>query len=90
MDRTCAASRRRKQARPQRAQSILDPQEQRMSNEQKQQDRPVAIVTGPSGGIGKATARAVARAGYRLRQLLQNAAVEGHGCRVSDLGRDEQ
>ena len=32
--------------------------EQGMSNHHQQQDRPVAIVTGASGGIGEATARA--------------------------------
>jgi NAD(P)-dependent dehydrogenase (short-subunit alcohol dehydrogenase family) len=37
-----------------------------MSNDQKQQDRRVAIVTGASGGIGEATARALAGAGYRV------------------------
>src|SRR4051794_14169699 len=29
-------------------------------------ERPVAIVTGAAGGIGRATARALARAGYRV------------------------
>jgi len=37
-----------------------------MSNDQKQQDRRVAIVTGASGGIGQAIARALAGAGYRV------------------------
>lgn len=37
-----------------------------MSNRQQQQQGPVAIVTGVSGGIGEATARALARAGYRV------------------------
>lgn len=37
-----------------------------MSNQQKQQSGPVAIVTGASGGIGEATARALAQAGYRV------------------------
>lgn len=37
-----------------------------MSHHHKQQDRPVAIVTGASGGIGEATARALAGAGYRV------------------------
>jgi NAD(P)-dependent dehydrogenase (short-subunit alcohol dehydrogenase family) len=37
-----------------------------MSDNQEQQARPVAIVTGVSGGIGEATARALHAAGYRL------------------------
>ena len=37
-----------------------------MSNQQKQQSGPVAIVTGASGGIGELTARALAQAGYRV------------------------
>ncbi len=37
-----------------------------MSSDQKQQTRPVAIVTGASGGIGEATARALHSAGYRV------------------------
>ena len=37
-----------------------------MSNNHKQQDGRVAIVTGASGGIGEATALALARAGYRV------------------------
>jgi short-subunit dehydrogenase len=37
-----------------------------MFNDQKQQDRRVAIVTGASGGIGEASARALAEAGYRV------------------------
>ena len=37
-----------------------------MSNDHKQQDGRVAIVTGASGGIGEATALALARAGYRV------------------------
>src|SRR5690348_18252069 len=37
-----------------------------MSGKQQQQSRPVAIVTGTSGGIGEATARALHAAGYRV------------------------
>ena len=37
-----------------------------MSGSQHQQARPVAIVTGTSGGIGEATARALHAAGYRV------------------------
>jgi NAD(P)-dependent dehydrogenase (short-subunit alcohol dehydrogenase family) len=37
-----------------------------MSTIDYQQDKRVAIVTGASGGIGEATARALARAGYRV------------------------
>ena len=37
-----------------------------MSGNQEQQTRPVAIVTGASGGIGEATARALHVAGYRV------------------------
>jgi NAD(P)-dependent dehydrogenase (short-subunit alcohol dehydrogenase family) len=40
--------------------------EQGMSGNQEQQARPVAIVTGASGGIGDATARALHAAGYRV------------------------
>jgi NAD(P)-dependent dehydrogenase (short-subunit alcohol dehydrogenase family) len=37
-----------------------------MADHQEQQTRPVAIVTGASGGIGEATAQALQAAGYRV------------------------
>jgi NAD(P)-dependent dehydrogenase (short-subunit alcohol dehydrogenase family) len=37
-----------------------------MAGNEKQQNRPVAMVTGVSGGIGEATARALTAAGYRV------------------------
>src|SRR3954467_5609289 len=37
-----------------------------MATNQQQQTRPVAIVTGASGGIGEATAKALHSAGYRV------------------------
>jgi NAD(P)-dependent dehydrogenase (short-subunit alcohol dehydrogenase family) len=47
-------------------QLTLTESEQGMSGNQDQQTRPVAIVTGASGGIGEATARALHAAGHRV------------------------
>jgi NAD(P)-dependent dehydrogenase (short-subunit alcohol dehydrogenase family) len=44
----------------------LNESEDDMSGNQEQQTRPVAIVTGASGGIGEATARALHAAGHRV------------------------
>src|SRR3954453_8322067 len=46
-----------------------------MSDKQQQQTRPVAIVTGASGGIGEATARALHDAGYRVYGTSRRAPV---------------
>ncbi|MFL5535636.1 MAG: oxidoreductase [Gemmatimonadales bacterium] len=46
-----------------------------MSGNQDQQTRPVAMVTGASGGIGEATARALHAAGYRVFGTSRRAPV---------------
>ncbi|MFL5447100.1 MAG: oxidoreductase [Gemmatimonadales bacterium] len=46
-----------------------------MSGNQDQQTRPIAIVTGASGGIGEATARALHAAGYRVFGTSRRAPV---------------
>jgi short-subunit dehydrogenase len=48
-----------------------------MSDDQEQQSRPVAIVTGASGGIGEAAARALAAAGYRVFGTSRRAPATG-------------
>jgi NAD(P)-dependent dehydrogenase (short-subunit alcohol dehydrogenase family) len=66
-----------------------------MSCGNKQQDGRVAIVTGASGGIGEATARALAGAGYRVfgthRKSPQSKAtgVEYLVCDVTSAGSVE-
>jgi NAD(P)-dependent dehydrogenase (short-subunit alcohol dehydrogenase family) len=64
-----------------------------MSNPHKQQDRPVAIVTGASGGIGDATARALAQAGYQVfgtsRKAPQSSRSSGVEYLVCDVTHDE-
>jgi len=63
-----------------------------MSNGQQQQQSPVAIVTGASGGIGEATTRALAQAGYRVFATSrktpprQSTGVEHVAC---DVTRDD-
>jgi short-subunit dehydrogenase len=64
-----------------------------MSNPHKQQDRPVAIVTGASGGIGDATARALTQAGYQVfgtsRKAPQSSRSSGVEYLVCDVTHDE-
>jgi NAD(P)-dependent dehydrogenase (short-subunit alcohol dehydrogenase family) len=61
-----------------------------MSGNQEEQTRPVAIVTGTSGGIGEATARALHAAGYRVfgtyrRPLIaRSSGIEYLACDVTD------
>src|SRR5205085_10221341 len=65
-----------------------------MSNPHKQ-DRSVALVTGASGGIGEATARALAKAGYRVFGTYRkgpqskSAGVESLVCDVTSDGSVE-
>jgi short-subunit dehydrogenase len=63
-----------------------------MSGKQEQQNRPVAIVTGASGGIGEATARALHAGGYRVFGTSRRApATRGPGIEylVCDVTSDE-
>jgi short-subunit dehydrogenase len=65
------------------------------TNDYKQQDRRVAIVTGASAGIGEATALALVRAGYRVfgtyrkTPQLKSAGVEYLVCDVTSDGSVE-
>jgi NAD(P)-dependent dehydrogenase (short-subunit alcohol dehydrogenase family) len=63
-----------------------------MTNQRIQQDRPVALITGASGGIGEATARALAKAGYRVFGTYRKAPqpkTSGVDYLVCDVTRDE-
>ena len=61
-----------------------------MSGNQKQETRPVAMVTGASGGIGEATAHALNAAGYRVFGTYRRppaarlAGIEYLACDVTD------
>jgi NAD(P)-dependent dehydrogenase (short-subunit alcohol dehydrogenase family) len=63
-----------------------------MSSNQEQQTRPVAVVTGASGGIGEATALALHRAGYRVfgtyrrPPKTRSPGIEYVACDVTDDG----
>jgi short-subunit dehydrogenase len=67
--------------------------EQGMSGNQEQHTRPVAIVTGASGGIGEATARALHGAGYRVfgtsRRAPGTRSAAGFEYLVCDVTSDE-
>jgi NADP-dependent 3-hydroxy acid dehydrogenase YdfG len=57
----------------------------------QQQTRPVAIVTGASGGIGEATARALHSAGYRVFGTSRRAASdEVAGDRIPGVRCDQR
>jgi NAD(P)-dependent dehydrogenase (short-subunit alcohol dehydrogenase family) len=63
-----------------------------MSGNQKQQGRPVAIVTGASTGIGEASARALHAAGYQVFGTYRRAPAttsKGVECLICDVTRGE-